>query len=173
MSLIKDVQEGLFERLEGFMKWELFDRVLDVTIDKGVPLEYVEKCAEALNSLSEETIKGIYEAAKRYCLFFIDLCGDAWDYDDYDMQIRVTEDTPAEDMKSEIRPHVFIVDTPKDERIGFHIECGCSWEPEHGLEITILDGKLVYLGGFEDCGAWDKFRPDDEWNFANDLKRTN
>ena len=169
MSLISDIQVGMFERLEGFLKWELFDRVLDVTIDKGVPLEYAEKCAEALSSLSEETIKDIYEAAKRYCLFFIDLCGDAWDYDDYDMQIRVTKDTPAEQMKSEIRPHVFIVDTPKDDRIGFHIECGCSWEPEHGLEITILDGKLVYLGGFEDCSPWGKYPEDDEWNFANSL----
>lgn len=166
MSLITDIEVGMFERLEGFLKWELFDRVLDVTIDKGVPLEYAEKCAEALNSLSEETVKDIYEAAKRYCLFFIDLCGDAWDYDDYDMQIRVTKDTPAEDMRSEIRPNVFIVDTPKDERIGFHIECDCSWEPEHGLEITILDGKLVYLGGFEDSSPWANYAKDDEWNFA-------
>ena len=169
MSLITDIEVGMFERLEGFLKWGLFDCVLDVTIDKGVPLEYAEKCAEALNSLSEETIKDIYEAAKRYCLFFIDLCGDAWDYDDYDMQIRVTEDTPSEMMKSEIRPHVFIVDTPKDERIGFHIECGCSWEPEHGLEITILDGKLVYLGGFEDSSPWANYDKDDEWNFFNSL----
>lgn len=25
------------------------------------------------------------------------------------------------------------------------------------------------LGLFKSCGAWDKFDPDDEWNFVNDI----
>lgn len=39
----------------------------------------------------------------------------------------------------------------------------------HGPEITILNGKFVYLGAFESCGAWDKFDPEDEWNFVNNV----
>ncbi len=165
--MITDIEEGEYG-LEGFTYWELFDEKIDVTINEDVDIAYAEKCAEALNNLSVETVNAIWEAAKRYCLYFMDLVGT--DGDDFEeMSIKVTENTPAEKIKSEISPSVFIVDKPKDERIGFHLECNCSWEIEHGLEITILDGKLVYLGAFEDCGAWDKFDPDDEWNFVNAL----
>lgn len=163
--MITDIEEGEYG-LEGFTRWELFDKEIDVTIEENVDIAYAEKCAEALNSLSEETVNAIWEAAKRYCLFFMDLCGEKWD-DWNEMSFKVTEDTPAVKIKSEIFPGCLIIDEPEDERVGFHIECNCSWEPEHGLEITILDGKLVYLGAFESRYAWSKFKPDEEWNFVN------
>ncbi len=163
--MITDIEEGEYG-LEGFTYWKLFDEEIDVTIEEDVDIAYAERCAEALNNLSAETVNAIWEAAKRYCLYFMDLVGtDGNEFDN--MGVKVTEDTPAEEIKSEIFPSVFIVNKPEDERVGFHLECNCSWEPEHGLEITILDGKLVYLGAFESCGAWDKFNPDDEWNFVN------
>ena len=165
--MITNIEKGEYG-LEGFTRWELFDEEIEVGIDNGVDIAYAEKCAEALNSLPEETIKAIWEAAKRYCLYFMELCGDDWNSWNK-MSFEVTEETPAEKLRSEIVPSVLIVNKPKDERVGFHVECNCSWEREHGLEVTILDGKLVYLGAFESCGAWDKFDPDDEWNFVNEL----
>lgn len=167
--MITDIEEGEYG-LEGFTRWKLFDKEIDVTIEENVDIAYAEKCAEALNSLSEETVNAIWEAAKRYCLFFMDLCGEEWD-DWNEMSFKVTEDTPAEKIKSEIFPGCLIIDEPEDERVGFHIECNCSWEPEHGLEITILDGKLVYLGAFESRYAWSKFNPNEEWNFVNGICR--
>lgn len=152
--------------IEGLVRWELFDEELEVMIDEDTDIEYAEKCAEALNSLPEETVNAIWEAAKRYCLHFKEICGDEWE-DWNEMNFEVTEETPAEDLKTEIFPSVLIVDKPKDERVGFHLECNCSWEPEHGLEMTFLDGKLVYLGAFESRRAWSRFDPDDEWNFVN------
>ena len=164
---IKDIEEGEYG-LEGLTRWELFGEEIEVNIDKGVDPAYAEKCAEALNALSEETIRAIWEAAKKYCLYFTELCGDDWNSWNK-MSFEVTEETPAEKLKSEIFPRGLIVNRPKDERIGFHLECNCSWEPEHGLEITILDGKLVYLGAYDGNGAWDNFDPDDEWNFVNNV----
>lgn len=166
--MITNIHEGEYET-EGNVRWELFDKELEVMIDNDTDIEYAEKCAEALNSLSEDTLKAIYEAAKRYCLHFKDICGDEWD-DWNEMSFKITKNTPAEKLKSEICPTVLIVDKPEDERIGFHLECNCSWEPEHGMEITILDGKLVYLGAFESRRAWSRFDPDDEWNFVNGAK---
>lgn len=154
---------------EGTMHWELFDEDITVSLDEGVDIAYAEKCAEALNDLPEEIIKTIWEAAKRYCLFFIDLCGDDWD--EYnEMTIKVTKRTPAEKIKSQIYPSCLIVNEPRGGGIGFHLECNCSWEVEHGLEITVLDNKLVYLGAFEGQDAWGKFDPDNEWNFVNGVK---
>lgn len=163
--MITNIHDGEFG-LEGNLCWELFDRELEVMIDKGVDIVYAEKCAEALNSLSEETVRSIWEASKRYFLFFCEYVGE--DFNE-DMDVKIYENTPAEEIRADVFPHVFIVNAPKDERVGFHIECDCCWEPEHGMEITILDGKLVYLGPFEDCRAWDDFDEDDEWNFANNL----
>lgn len=165
--MITDIHKGDYG-VEGKMRWELFDEEISVGIDDNVDIAYAEKCAEALNDLPVETVNAIWAAAKKYCLFFIDLCGDEWD-EWNEMSFKVTKKTPAEKIKSEIFPSCLIINEPKDGRIGFHIECGCSWEPEHGLEITILDGKLVYLGAFEGQGAWGKFPPDNEWNFVNNV----
>ena len=156
---------------EGKMHWELFNKDISVSLGEGADLAYAEKCAEALNNLPGETVKAIWEAAKRYCLFFMELCGDEWD-DFSEMTIKVTEDTPAEEIKSQIYPGILIVDDPEGDGIGFHMECNCSWEVEHGLEITILDNKLLYLGAYEGCGAWDKFDPKDGWNFVNEDDRS-
>lgn len=165
--MITDIHKGDYG-VEGKMRWELFDEEISVGIGDNVDIAYAEKCAEALNGLPEETVNAIWEAAKKYCLFFIDLCGDEWD-EWNEMSLNVTKKTPAEKIKSEIFPSCLIIDEPEDGRIGFHIECNCSWESEHGLEITILDGKLVYLGAFESRGAWDEFAPNDEWNFVNNV----
>lgn len=163
--MITDIHKGEYD-IEGIMRWELFDKEIDVSISDDADIQYAEKCAEALDSLPEETVNAIWKAAKKYCLYIIDLCGDEWE-DWNEMSFEVTEETPAEKIKSEIFPSVLIVDSPEDDRIGYHIECNCSWEPEHGLEITILEGKLVYLGAFEGQDAWSKFDPDYEWNFVN------
>lgn len=165
--MITDIHKGEYGT-EGMTRCELFDKEIEVNIDDGVSIEYAEKCAEALNSLPDDTVKAIFEAAKRYCLFFIDLCGGEWD--DYnEMSFKVTEETPAEKLRSEFYPTSLIINKPKDERIGFRIGGSCTWDDEHGVEITILDGKLVYLGAFEGRGAWNNFDPDDEWNFVNGL----
>lgn len=165
--MITNICEGEFG-LEGDFDWELFGEVIEVSIDEETDMEYAEKCAESLQNLPEETVQAIWEAAKRYCLFFMELCGN--DADDFnEMSIEVTEDMPAEDIKTEIYPSVLIINEPEGDGIGFHIECSCTWETEHGLEITILDGKLVYLGPFEDSRPWSNYPPDNEWNFVNDI----
>ena len=153
---------------KGTVRWELFDIEIEVNIEDGVNIEYAEKCAEALNSLPDNIIKEIFEAAKRYCLYFIDFCGEEWE-EWNEMGIDVTEETPAKTLESEVSFTSVIVDKPKDDRIGFCIGGSCTWDDEHGLEIAILDEKLVYLGAFEGRGAWSDFKPDDEWNFVNVL----
>ena len=168
--LIKDLHDTEYGP-EGKMRWELFDKEIMVSLDEGVDIAYAEKCAEALNDLPQETINAIWEAAKCYCLFFIDLCGDEWD-DFNEMTIKVTEETSAEKIKSQIYPSYLIVSAPEGDGIGFHLECNCSWEVEHGLEITILDNKLLYLGAYEGREAWDNFDPNDGWNFVNDVDRS-
>ncbi len=162
--MITDIKRGKYG-LEGKVRFELFDTEIEVMIDEDTDIEYAQKCAEALNSLSEKTISDIWRASKNYCLEMFEMCEDFSD----EMSVKITNDIPAEEIKACINPSILIVNEPEGEGIGFHLECGCEWEPEHGLEITILDDKLIYLGAFENCGAWDKHFEDYEMNFVNSI----
>ena len=41
----------------------------------------------------------------------------------------------------------------------------CDREEKHGIEIDILDGKLVYLSEYGGESPWED-HSDEEWNFA-------
>lgn len=61
--------------------------------------------------------------------------------DGFEEDIVVPEDVNGREILSYITPSVLIIE--------FHVECECDWEEEHGLEITIKDNKLVYVGSFD------------------------
>ncbi len=59
-----------------------------------------------------------------------------------------------------------VVDAPEDPlRIGYQLSGNCDWEEEHGIEIDILDGKLVYLSEYSGQSPWED-HSDEEWNYA-------
>lgn len=132
--------------------------------------EYVDKCVKLLTEMPEDMRMKIYESAKKYCLFFIDLCreaaGDNFDPADFPP---VTKDTPAEKMCRYFNIYTAGIVVPDDGSTpAIDLSGGCIWEPEHGIEICILGTEVVYLGAFEGRSPTDSFDPDDEWNFAND-----
>ncbi len=46
--------------------------------------------------------------------------------------------------------HSVMVDNNcRSDIVEFHVEGSCDWEPEHGFEITISDGKILYVGSFD------------------------
>ena len=155
---------------EGQCYCNFTDSVIDFELtDDETPVEYGEKCAEAAGHMSRELINDILEAAKRYCLYFIELCrenaGDDFDITEFPP---VTADTPAEEMRRYFEIGSVCVEEPDDfSQIGYRLSGSCDWEIEHGFEADILDGTLVYLGMFEMNSPWCEFAPDDEWNFAN------
>ena len=42
------------------------------------------------------------------------------------------------------------------EKVEFIVECDCDWEEEHGLEIIVIDNKIVHVGSYE--GDLEKYR---------------
>lgn len=162
--MITDIKNSEFG-IEGKVKSELFNETIDVVIEEEAGLEYAEKCAVALNNLSEAAISAICKASKNYCLYMIDICEDFSD----EMSVEINESTPPEEILKCIHPTTLIIDEPEEDSIGFHLECECDWEPEHGLELTFRDGRLIYAGPFEDCGPWNEYDEDDEYNFVNSI----
>ena len=81
------------------------------------------------------------------------------------MAVKVNEDTPPLEMLKCFNC-ALVVDAPKDpSRIGYQLSGNCDWEEEHGIEIDILDGKLVYLSEYCGQSPWDD-HSDEEWNYA-------
>lgn len=142
---------------EGIFIWNLYDIPINVLIDDGVDLEYADKCVEHLQSLDADFLLKLYDASVRYC----ESC--RADYDDVDVPIGIN----GIDILRYIEPKLLIIEKPKSYEPAFHMECNCSWEEEHGFEFTVRNGKLLYVGSFNDMGPWmniDRYKA--SWNYA-------
>lgn len=156
--LIKDLQLKPLGKtdtyIEGKAYCRLWDTLIDVDLYGDVSIEYAEKCVKAMNSMPDELIDAICQTAKNYCLEFLDAIGGA-EENDIELTIPVDEGTPALEMLKCFDIGTLAVETPKDpSRIGYQLSGNCDWEQEHGIEIVILDGKLLYLGEFVGESPW-------------------
>lgn len=170
-----ELTEGKYFR-EGKYFSKRFDCEMTVAVDleAAVSDEYISRCADAAENFSEETIAELCEAAKRYALAFIreyrEDMGDDFSFEEEELP-EITEDTPASEMMQYFRLGELIIDEPEQEgQLYFRFSGGCDWEIEHGFEAAFQDGKLVYVGSFDDVKPYrldyyvnDKGR---EWNYA-------
>lgn len=156
-------------------KGKFFCGRLGYTIEieaEGVSEEYVRRCAETAENMSDALYHEICEAAKRYCLAFLRTEKDAQgeDFAVTEPYHRVTKDTPAEAVMQMCQFDTLYIDEIEDERqLYFTLGGNCDWEIEHGLEADILGGALFYLGGFEQVRAdSDYYRTGigRQWNYA-------
>jgi len=164
--MIKNLIETEIGR-SGTVYCKLFDKEIEIFLpDDDVTVEYAERCVEAFNNLPVETVENICKSAKAYCLWFME----AVDLDTDELTVMITPETPPNEIMKCFSPSVLVIDSPDDEsRIGYQLECNCDWEIEHGMEIDILDGKLVYLSMFNGYSPWLEY-DDDDLNFANAVK---
>ena len=132
--------------IEGKVYCKLSDTEIDVDLYGDVPIEYAEKCVEAMNSMSEDLVDAICRAAKQYCLEYLDAVGGA-ELNEINLTIPVNENTPPREM------------------LKYQLSGNCDWEEEHGIEIVILDDRLVYLGEFTDESPWTD-HSEESWNAA-------
>ncbi len=140
--------------IEGKAYCKLWDRNIDVDIYGDAPIEYAEKCVEAINAMSEELVDTICRAARKYCLDFLDAIGGA-SLNEIELSVPVDADTPPSEMLKCFEVGALVVIPPRDPaRIGYQLSGNCDWEEEHGIEIVILDGRLVYLGEFTGQSPW-------------------
>ena len=163
--MIRDIKQGAYG-IEGKLYSKIFDTEIDVRIDDDVNIEYAQKCAEHFNNMTDKMLDTICRGAKAYCLDFMELAGGDWDEE---LTIHVNAETPATDMMKCFKPTVFIVEKPADEsKTGYQLECSCDWEIEHGMEIDILEDKVVYLSSFDGYSPWLKYDEND-WNYINKI----
>ncbi len=164
--MITDIFDNSFG-FKGKFYSEIFKTDMTLMIDYKICLDYVQQCVNEFNSLNNELIETICRGAKAYCLDFLEEAGG----DVYGkMEISVTPETPPLEMLKCFRPQVLIVKKPKDENsIGYQLECSCDWDIEHGMEIDILDNKVVYLSSFHGYSPWREYNTNNKFNYINQI----
>ena len=151
---------------EGKAYCKLWDTEIVVDLfEEEVTLEYAERCVAAMNAMPETLIDAICRAAKAYCL---DFCENISEESRAELKLSVPVDanTPPRELLKCFQPTGMTVDPPEDpSKIGYQLECACDWEEEHGMEIDILDDKLVFLSEFTGESPWGD-HTDDYGNYA-------
>lgn len=149
--MIKDIKEydSLFN--SGILEGTVFGDI-EVMIENSVDMAYAEKCAEHLLSLSEDMIDRICERTSAYHRYMLE----EWDEDFVEeINEKVPCDASGRDMLNYIQQPTLFILPPQGEGTGYTVEGQCEWEPEHGIDIIILDDDLRYVGSAEGFEPWD------------------
>ncbi|WP_458457900.1 DUF6985 domain-containing protein [Pseudobutyrivibrio sp.] len=137
---IISTEDGLVEAKIKSLKWgEDFSLMSDV-VDR---LPYAQKCLDYLDNLPQDVEDRLRKYIVRYYKDF-----EQYLDEDELTEMGVVDETTVFDhihIKS-----VIVDDDSRPDIVEFHVEGNCDWEPEHGLEFTISDGKILYVGPFDD-----------------------
>ncbi len=153
---------------EGKFVCSLFRRDMKVLIYHGADKDYAELCVKDFNDLSAELVEKMCRAALMYCFASLNSWSEIDKRDEIEAKLNVplTPDMPPEKIMDCLRPVILSVRESQDGQIGYSVEFDCDFEPEHGMEIVLHGGELIYAGPFADHSAWDEYPPDDPMNYA-------
>lgn len=166
----------ILERIEDGWKGSFTCGKLGYDIEleaENVSEDYVRRCADVIENMSDELYRAVCEAAKRYCLWFIaeekDAMGDT--FEKTEQYHKIKADTPAEELLPLFTfGTLYIGETEDENELFFTLGGGCEWEIEHGIEAAFKDGTLAYLGSYEGVTAdgLDYYIDEEgwEWNHA-------
>ncbi len=149
--MIENIRKDKTVGMEGEMHMPLFKDDISVYFPDRSKLTYAEKCAAYLNNMNEDMLNRL----KKYIYRYYREYADQFDEDELGMPVDVEE----EDILRYVSPGALIIEKDCREKMTeFHLEFECDWEIEHGLEITISNGKILYVGSFDDMPPYDAKR---------------
>ena len=159
---------------EGKFMSTFFRKDMKVFIYSGADIPYAEACIKDFNSPSQELLDNICEVLYLHCTDSLNLWAEIDKRDEIEraMATALTPDMDRSKLLKCLKPSVLSVRESQDGQIGWQAEFDCQWEPEKGLEIVTLGGKLLYLGTFADHSPWDDFPENDGSNYAVRINNT-
>lgn len=145
---------------DGLMIYPYFNKEIGVIADPETSDEYIEKCAHTLATLNDDVVEKLCEFTIRYCesmrIYFAD------------EKIDIPEMIKGREILKYISPNQLLIDKPEGEEIAFRVELSCDWEDEHGLEWSIRNGEVLYVGAYCEENPWreKEYFKNASWNFA-------
>ena len=136
------------------MYWPLFQCSIKISVGKGDSSGYAQECTSQLLNLEPQVLDQLLRAS--ICFFHdVESCqGEpiAMEYEFEGLEYPTNLDVPKH-----ILPYIKPVEAYVDEEaMEFHsvsLFAECAWEPNHGLQWVVRDGKALYVGGFDGLGS--------------------
>ena len=149
--MIREIHKNDFGEFEGTVWNELFQTDLTICFPGEADQAYAQQCAEYFSNLPQEMVDRLCA----YCLRYCDALRNFFDEDEFEIPTGIN----GRDILSYITPSLLMAEThPNTDGIAFHVECGCAWEVEHGLEITISGERILYVGPYEGISPYNQAR---------------
>ena len=150
---LKKEENGMGGFLEGKFDSLLFkcEATIEISVDEGTTEEYAEKCVQHFNSLNNEMIEKIKEWVNKFYLYTLDEIDEEFAEEIKENMLDYKGKENILEYLSNLHMYVFY---PKDDRIGYNIECDCPWEPEQQCSIIIRENEVLYIGPSEGFNAW-------------------
>jgi hypothetical protein len=153
-DFIRNIRDTKYGQ-EGEVYWKLFDRHITLLNLDGAGPAYMEKCAAYLNGLDESLIDELCRASLRYRDAFYKAVSE-----------RRRKIKNPRDVLGIVKPRTLVIPEEKDPDVPVvSIGFSCEWEPEHGMQWLVREGRILFVGPQGEARPWAD-KEDDEWNFA-------
>ena len=137
--------------LTGKVYWPLFNCQVTVTLGRNgtVSLEYAERCVSQLLSLETVEVQNLLRATVAY-FQDVEYCHG----EPVEMMFEFEGMPYPEGLEQpeRILPYIKPVELSIDQEVpGFmsiSVFSECAWEPEHGLQWVVRNGKALFVGAF-------------------------
>ena len=155
--MITDIKsdDGCY-KLTGKTYWPLFGRRVRVRWGVGVDTsnEYAEKCVSQLLNLDQSSIEQLLKAS---ISFFYDTERCQGEPLTFMFEFENMEYPEELSVPTNILPYIIPVEMYIDKEIAgcysISVFSECAWEPEHGLQWVVRNGKPLYVGADGGLGS--------------------
>ena len=165
MSSIKNLRENEFEEMEGEVYFNAIGQNIVIRFDKEVPMDYVEKQVEYLQSLNK---KVIYNMCYYANLFRKE---EMKNYPNKDYPPNMDQiDNPLELLHyisiTDLHVEMYTNESAKEICV-LNLSGSCDWDEENGIQWLIKEDEVVYAGAYQDLSIWySPYETDTLFNFA-------
>ena len=149
MNLIKNLVENEFEQMEGDIYFNFLKKDISILYEKEVPMEYIIKSIEYLNSLDQNVMRSLCEYAKKFSRKMIN------NYPDVNYPIGLKNISEALEILNYMEILRLKVDMYKDDSIRvLNLSGSCAWDEDNGIQWLIKEDKVIYVGPWDDLDIW-------------------
>lgn len=155
--MITDIKPAdKFYKVSGKIYWPLFGCEVPVRIGDGkdVSIEYAEQCVSQLVSLNNAELQSLMQAS---IFYFLDVERCHGEPIEMLFEFEGMPYPEGLDKPERILPYIKPVEICIDQEIldyySISVFSECAWEPEHGLQWVVRNGKALYVGAAEGLGS--------------------
>lgn len=165
MPVINNLRENEFGEMEGEVYFNAIDQNIAIRFDKEVPMDYVKKQVEYLQSLDKKVIRKMCHYAN---LFREE---EMYNYPNKDHPPNMGQiDDPLEILGcisiTDLQVEMYADESAKEICV-LNLSGSCDWDEENGIQWLIKEDEVVYAGAYNDLSIWySPYDKDTLFNYA-------